>query len=78
MSVPTLDIERVRSQFPALSSGFVYADNAGGSQVLKSSIDLLTDYLSNTNVQLGADYSVSQLPGLLLPDGGCRRSGQCP
>ena len=31
---PTLDIDAVRAAFPALSSGFLYADNAGGSQCL--------------------------------------------
>ncbi|KAJ6483079.1 pyridoxal phosphate-dependent transferase, partial [Mycena sanguinolenta] len=55
----TLDVEYARSQFPALKSGFIFADNAGGSQITQTSIDLIVDYLSNTNVQLGADYSVS-------------------
>jgi selenocysteine lyase/cysteine desulfurase len=56
----TLDLVSVRSKFPALSSGFVFADNAGGSQVAQVVIDKLSDYLSNTNVQLGADYGVSK------------------
>ncbi|KAF7343885.1 Aminotran-5 domain-containing protein [Mycena venus] len=55
----TLDVEYARSQFPALKSGFIFADNAGGSQITQTSIDLIVDYLTNTNVQLGADYSVS-------------------
>ncbi|KAJ6554332.1 PLP-dependent transferase [Mycena capillaripes] len=54
-----LDVEFARSHFPALKSGFIFADNAGGSQITQSSIDLIVDYLTNTNVQLGADYSVS-------------------
>ncbi|KAJ7735986.1 pyridoxal phosphate-dependent transferase [Mycena metata] len=54
-----LDVEYARSQFPALKSGFIFADNAGGSQITQRSIDLIVDYLTNTNVQLGADYSVS-------------------
>jgi len=54
-----LDVEYARSQFPALKSGFIFADNAGGSQITQTSIDRIVDYLSNTNVQLGADYSVS-------------------
>jgi hypothetical protein len=29
----TLDIQAVRARFPALGSGYTYADNAGGSQV---------------------------------------------
>ncbi|KAJ7108059.1 pyridoxal phosphate-dependent transferase [Mycena crocata] len=55
----TLDVEFARSQFPALKSGFIFADNAGGSQITQSSIYRIVDYLQNTNVQLGADYSVS-------------------
>ncbi|VDB91486.1 unnamed protein product [Peniophora sp. CBMAI 1063] len=52
-------VTKARSQFPSLSSGYIFADNAGGSQCLKSVVDRISDYLLNTNVQLGADYSVS-------------------
>ncbi|KAH9924559.1 PLP-dependent transferase [Fomitopsis serialis] len=58
--MPSLDIATVRSAFPALSSGFLYADNAGGSQCLADAVTRISDYLLNTNVQLGADYVVSQ------------------
>jgi cysteine desulfurase family protein (TIGR01976 family) len=54
-----LDIDYVRSQFPALSSGYAYLDNAGGSAVLKPVADRITDYLLNSAVQLGASYSES-------------------
>jgi selenocysteine lyase/cysteine desulfurase len=50
---------RARACFPALDSGYVFADNAGGSQCLKTVADRIADYLLRTNVQLGADYSVS-------------------
>jgi cysteine desulfurase family protein (TIGR01976 family) len=50
---------RVRSAFPALASGFVYLDNAGGSQTLGTVADRIRDYLLTTNVQLGASYEVS-------------------
>ena len=61
----TLDIPKVRSFFPALSSQppHIYADNAGGSQCSKPVIDRIVDYLSNSNAQLGADYSVSKTSG---------------
>jgi selenocysteine lyase/cysteine desulfurase len=57
----TLDISAVRSAFPALSGpdSYLFADNAGGSQCLRAVADALSDYLLRTNVQLGADYSVS-------------------
>jgi selenocysteine lyase/cysteine desulfurase len=58
----SLDIAKARSLFPSLSSQtpYIYADNAGGSQCSKPVIDRIVDYLSNTNVQFGADYSVSK------------------
>jgi cysteine desulfurase family protein (TIGR01976 family) len=58
-----LDIDYVRSQFPALSSGYAYLDNAGGSAVLKPVADRITDYLLNSAVQLGASYSESVAAG---------------
>jgi cysteine desulfurase family protein (TIGR01976 family) len=54
-----LDIDYVRSQFPALSGGYAYLDNAGGSAVLKPVAERITDYLLNSAVQLGASYSES-------------------
>jgi selenocysteine lyase/cysteine desulfurase len=57
----TLNILQARSHFPALNSGYIFADNAGGSQAAKEVVDRITDYLLNTNVQLGADYSLSVL-----------------
>ena len=56
---PTLDIAAVRAAFPALSSNYVFADNAGGSQCLAAAAHAVSDYLLNSNVQLGADYAVS-------------------
>lgn len=54
-----LDIAKVRASFPSLRTGYIFADNAGGSQTAQPVIDNIVDYLSNTNVQLGADYSAS-------------------
>ena len=48
-----LDVEKARSQFPALKDGYIFADNAGGSQCLKDVADKVYDYLLFTNVQLG-------------------------
>ncbi|TFK65209.1 selenocysteine lyase [Pluteus cervinus] len=61
-----LNVPFARSQFPSLSTTtttkpYIFADNAGGSQVPNTVISRITDYFSNTNVQLGADYSVSQV-----------------
>jgi selenocysteine lyase/cysteine desulfurase len=53
------DVIKARSHFPSLKSGYIFADNAGGSQAAQEIVDKISDYLTNTNVQLGADYSVS-------------------
>ena len=58
-----MDINFIRNKFPALKSGFIFMDNAGGSQVLGSSIEYISDYLINSNVQLGASYKISALAG---------------
>lgn len=59
MTSSGFDVISARSHFPSLDSGYIFADNAGGSQAAKEVIDRIYDYLVNTNVQLGADYSVS-------------------
>ena len=64
-----LDLQTLRSQFPALTSGYLYADNAGGSQCLSDVVSRISDYLLNTNVQLGADYSVSQVSTRRVAEG---------
>ncbi|CAJ2501597.1 Uu.00g044500.m01.CDS01 [Anthostomella pinea] len=55
------DIEVARSKFPALQHDQVFFDSAGGSQTLGGVIDSIRDYLSNTNVQLGATYKTGKL-----------------
>ena len=58
-----MDINYVRNKFPALKSGFIFMDNAGGSQVLGDTVEYISDYLINSNVQLGASYKISALAG---------------
>jgi cysteine desulfurase family protein (TIGR01976 family) len=52
----TFDISKARERFPALKQDQVFLDNAGGSQTLGDVIDSITQYLTKTNVQLGASY----------------------
>ena len=54
-----LDLEFVRSQFPALAGEWVFMDNAGGSQVLRTVAERVSDYLLTSNVQTGASYAPS-------------------
>lgn len=55
----SLDLDFVRSQFPALSGEWAFFDNAGGSQILKRSVDRISDFLLTRNVQTGGTYDVS-------------------
>jgi len=59
----TLDLARIRSEFPALACSTVFLDNAGGSQVLARVADRIGHYLLHDNVQHGASYLASQQAG---------------
>jgi cysteine desulfurase family protein (TIGR01976 family) len=50
----------VRAQFPALAGKTVFLENAGGSQVPGFVADRMHRYLTQTYVQLGAGYPLSQ------------------
>jgi hypothetical protein len=39
----SLNIDCVRSQFPSLALGYIFADNAGGSQVIGNVISKISD-----------------------------------
>ncbi len=58
VSIPS--IEAVRAKFPALSSGFTFMDNAGGSQVPGAVADAVRDYMLHSFVQVEASYPASQ------------------
>ena len=74
-----LDPAFVRAQFPALANGFVFLDNAGGSQILGRVVERISDYLITSNVQLGASYAVSQRASERMQEAQRRigRTGQC-
>lgn len=55
-----LDIDFVRSNFPALDGEWVFFDNAGGSQTVKGAVDRIVEFLYERNVQIGGSYAVSQ------------------
>ncbi len=66
----TLDINWVRSQFPALrqqdEDGQSFFENAGGSFPCRQTIDALQTYYTQTKVQPYADYSISSQAGELM------------
>lgn len=53
-----LNVDVVRANFPTLVENpeYIFADNAGGSQCLKSVVDNISDYLIRSNVQLGKGH----------------------
>ena len=62
-----LDVDYVRSQFPAfkdpLSKDWSFFENAGGSYVPKNVIDKLTEFMTATKVQPYAEYPMSKIAG---------------
>ena len=65
-----LDIEFVRSQFPAFSEptlkGWAFFENAGGSYPCKQFIARLTDFYMKNKVQVNYPYPASLLAGKLM------------
>jgi cysteine desulfurase family protein (TIGR01976 family) len=55
-----LDSDLVRRQFPALSSGAVFFDNPGGTQVPQHVVDRMTEYLLHTNANHGGAFRTSR------------------
>lgn len=62
-----LDIDYVRSQFPAfkdpLSKEWSFFENAGGSYVPQNVIDKLSEFMTSTKVQPYAEYPMSKIAG---------------
>ena len=56
----TLDIDFCRGYFPALDSGWVFMENAGGTLVPSQVTDRLSDYTMNFQVQPGEGYVASE------------------
>jgi len=54
------DQTQIRAQYPALAGETVFLENAGGSQVPAQVADRLHRYMTQTYVQLGAGYPLSQ------------------
>lgn len=52
--------QQIREAFPALAGDTVFLENAGGSQVPAVVAERMQRYLTETYVQLGADYALSK------------------
>ena len=66
----TLDLEFIRSQFPAFSEpsleGWAFFENAGGSYPCIQVINRLTDFYMKNKVQVNYPYPASTLAGKLM------------
>jgi selenocysteine lyase/cysteine desulfurase len=64
---PTLDLDFVRSQFPAftrpINHGQSFFDNAGGSFACRQTIDALTTFYTDLKVQPYSEFEASALAG---------------
>jgi cysteine desulfurase family protein (TIGR01976 family) len=55
-----LDLDAIRSQFPALATGAAYFDGPGGSQVPQRVLDAMSAYLRDSNSNLGGAFRTSR------------------
>ncbi len=62
----SIDVERVRAEFPALQSDAVFFDNPAGTQVPTRVVDRIRDYLLTTNANQGGAFSTSRASDMLL------------
>jgi cysteine desulfurase family protein (TIGR01976 family) len=67
-TITAADRERIRGHFPALASGTVFLENAGGSQVPRQVADAIRAYMLDHYVQLGAGYSLSRQSTQIVDD----------
>lgn len=64
-----IDQSFVQEHFPALKNGWVFFDNAGGSQTTAGAVKKITEFLFNRDVQVGGSYEVSLAAAEALMDG---------
>ena len=66
----SLDLEFIRSQFPAFSEpsleGWAFFENAGGSYPCQQVVSRLTDFYTKNKVQVNYPYPASTLAGKLM------------
>jgi cysteine desulfurase family protein (TIGR01976 family) len=62
----SLDLTQIRSQFPALSRPDIYLDNPGGTQVARTSLERIQQYLVNANANHGGSFATSRASDALV------------
>jgi len=64
-----LDVAFCRRQFPALASGWVFMENAGGTLVPRHVIDRTTHFMTHCQVQPGEGYAPSEEGAARIAEG---------
>ncbi len=54
-----LNLEQIRSQFPALSRPTIFLDNPGGTQIARQSLEMIQNYLVECNANHGGVFPTS-------------------
>jgi cysteine desulfurase family protein (TIGR01976 family) len=55
-----LDLDQIRSQFPALQRPAVFLDNPGGTQIARQSVERMQAYLQENNANHGGAFATSR------------------
>ncbi len=55
-----MDMNAIRSQFPALARPVIFLDNPGGTQISRQSIDRMEEYLVQMNANHGGAFGTSR------------------
>jgi cysteine desulfurase family protein (TIGR01976 family) len=55
-----LDLDQIRSQFPALQRPAVFLDNPGGTQIARQSLERMQAYLQENNANHGGAFATSR------------------
>ena len=80
MTSATPDLSVLRNQFPALQQTdeqgrpFVYFDGPGGTQVPRSVIDVMADYLTRANANTHGAFTTSQRSDQIIAE--ARQAGE--
>jgi cysteine desulfurase family protein (TIGR01976 family) len=62
----SLDLKRIREQFPALDRPAIFLDNPGGTQIVKHSLDRINRYLIECNANHEGAFETSQKSDAIL------------
>ena len=65
MAMP-FDLPVIRRQFPALKRSAIFFDNPGGTQIAKSSLEQIENYLINCNANHGGAFATSSASDALV------------